>query len=215
MLLTYDEKFVISTYWHLKKFVRYEEMITNKMLTIDEKAMRIIEEIQQEENCNPVRIFKKMAQKDYISIHGPEHHILDGACILTAFYNAGGKIRLDESLNRIAQEGLRMPGAMCGLWGICGAIASVGAALSIIDGTGPLSDDGTWGEHMKFTSQATGELGRINGPRCYKRDAMIAFREGVRYINEHYDVTLEYEDQHCEFSELNKQCLKEKCPFFE
>ena len=67
---------------------------------------------------------------------------------------------------------------------------------------------------MKFTSQAIGELGKINGPRCCKRDAMIAFREGVRYINEHYSVALEYEDQQCEFSELNQQCLKERCPFF-
>ena len=155
-----------------------------------------------------------MARKEYISIHGPEHHILDGACILTAFYNAGGNIRLEESLNRIAREGLRMPGAMCGFWGICGAIASVGAALSIIDGTGPLSDDGTWGEHMKFTSRAIGELGKINGPRCCKRDAMIAFREGVSYINEHYSVSLEYENQLCEFSEQNQQCLREKCPFY-
>ena len=32
-------------------------------------------------------------------------------------------------------ECLRMPGAMCGLWGICGAITSIGAALAIIDGT--------------------------------------------------------------------------------
>ena len=67
---------------------------------------------------------------------------------------------------------------------------------------------------MKFTSQAIGELGRINGPRCCKRDAMIAFREGVRYINEHYSVVLEYEDQPCEFSERNQQCLREKCPFY-
>ena len=185
-----------------------------KMMTIEEKAKRIIEEIQQEKGRSPVRIFKNMARKDYISIHGPEHHILDGACVLTAFYNAGGNIRLEECLDRIAREGLRMPGAMCGLWGICGAIASVGAALAIIDGTGPLSDDGTWGEHMKFTSQAIGELGRINGPRCCKRDAMIAFREGVRYINEHYSLVLEYEDQPCEFSERNQQCLREKCPFY-
>ena len=178
-----------------------------KQMSTEEKAKRIIEDIQKEKGSDPVRIFKNMARKEYISIHGPEHHILDGASILTAFYNAGGNIRLEESLNKIAREGLRMPGAMCGLWGICGAIASVGAALSIIDGTGPLSDDGTWGEHMKFTSQAIGELGRINGPRCCKRDAMIAFREGVRYINEHYNVVLEYEDQLCEFSERNQQCL--------
>jgi hypothetical protein len=185
-----------------------------KKMSIQEKTKRIVDEIQQEKGCNPVRIFKSMAQKEYISIHGPEHHILDGACVLTAFYNAGGNIRLEECLDRIAREGLRMPGAMCGLWGICGAIASVGAALAIIDGTGPLSDDGTWGEHMKFTSQAIGELGRINGPRCCKRDAMIAFREGVRYINEHYSVVLEYEDQICGFSERNQQCLREKCPFY-
>lgn len=51
-------------------------------------------------------------------------------------------------------EGLRMPGAMCGLWGICGAITSIGAALAIIDGTGPLSTDGTWENHMQFTSKA-------------------------------------------------------------
>ena len=190
------------------------EDMENKKLTVEEKTKRIIEEIQEEKGCNPVRIFKNMARKEYISIHGPEHHILDGACILTAFYNAGGNIRLEESLDRIAREGLRMPGAMCGFWGICGAIASVGAALSIIDGTGPLSDDGTWGEHMKFTSRAIGELGKINGPRCCKRDAMIAFREGVSYINEHYSVSLEYENPLCEFSEQNQQCLREKCPFY-
>ena len=138
------------------KRTRSAEEKGHKMISIEEKTKRIIEDIQQEKGCNPVRIFKNMAQKEYISIHGPEHHILDGACILTAFYNAGGNIRLEESLNKIAREGLRMPGAMCGLWGICGAIASVGAALAIIDGTGPLSDDGTWGEHMKFTSQAIG-----------------------------------------------------------
>ena len=112
------------------------------MMTVEEKAKRIIEDIKLEEGCNPVRIFKNMAKKEYISIHGPEHHILDGACILTAFYNAGGGINLEESLQKIAREGLRMPGAMCGLWGVCGAVASVGAALAIIDGTGPLTDDG-------------------------------------------------------------------------
>ena len=184
------------------------------MMTVEEKAKRIIEDVKLEEGCNPVRIFKNMAKKEYISIHGPEHHILDGACILTAFYNAGGNIKLDESLDKIVREGLRMPGAMCGLWGVCGAVASVGAALAIIDGTGPLTDDGTWGEHMKFTSEAISELGRINGPRCCKRDAMIAFKNGIEYINAHYDVTLEYEAQECEFSDQNKQCLREKCPFF-
>lgn len=60
-------------------------------------------------------------------------------------------------------EGDRMPGAMCGLWGICGAITSLGAALAIID-----------------------------GPRCCKRDAMIAFKNAIDYVNTNYNVELTY-----------------------
>ena len=107
-------------------------------MTVHEKAELIIKDIKLENGTNPVHIFKKIARKEYISIHGPEHHILDGASLLVAYKNAGGNIDIDNALEKLMSEGLRMPGAMCGLWGICGAITSIGAALSIIDGTGPL-----------------------------------------------------------------------------
>jgi len=184
-------------------------------MTVEEKATLIIRDIKNETGTNPVAIFKRIAKKDYVSIHGPEHHILDGGSILVAYKNAGGNINLDEALERLAAEGLRMPGAMCGLWGVCGAITSIGAALSIIDGTGPLSTDGTWGNHMSYTSKAVGEMGEINGPRCCKRDAMLAFKNGIEYINSHYGVELVYEAQKCEFSSLNSQCIKKRCPYYE
>ncbi|MCQ2542436.1 MAG: DUF5714 domain-containing protein [Lachnospiraceae bacterium] len=183
-------------------------------MTIQEKTELIAKDIKKEEGTNPVRIFKNIAHKEYISMHGPEHHILDGASILVAYKNAGGNIDIDNALNKLMAEGLRMPGAMCGLWGICGAITSIGAALAIIDGTGPLSTDGTWGDHMQFTSAAISELGKINGPRCCKRDAMIAFKNGIDYVNSHYGVTLEYEQMKCEFSAVNMQCIKDRCPFY-
>ncbi len=183
-------------------------------MTTAEKAELIIRDIKKESGTSPVQIFKNIAEKAYMSIHGPEHHILDGASLLVAYKNAGGQIDLDEALEKLMEEGLRMPGAMCGLWGICGAITSVGAALSIIDGTGPLSVDGTWGDHMQFTSNAIGELGRINGPRCCKRDAMVAFKHGISYVNEHYGVTLENEPVKCIYSGVNEQCIKERCPYY-
>lgn len=184
-------------------------------MTVEEKGNLIIQDIKKETGTNPIRIFKNIAKNDYISIHGPEHHVLDGASILVAYKNAGGDIDLDSALEKLLYEGLRMPGAMCGLWGICGAITSVGAALAIIDGIGPLSTDGTWGNHMQFTSSAVGELGKINGPRCCKRDAMIAFKNGIKYINDNYAVTLEYEEVKCEYSDMNEQCIKERCPYYE
>jgi len=182
-------------------------------MTIEEKTEKIISKIQKEKDINPVRIFRRIASNDFIDIHGPEHHILDGACILTAFYNAGGDIDLAESLKELAREGLKMPGGMCGLWGICGAVSSVGAAMAIIDKTGPLSEDGSWGRHMTFTSATICDLGKLNGPRCCKRDAMISFRNAVEYINKHYTVKLEYEKPVCEFSSRNRQCIGHRCPF--
>lgn len=182
-------------------------------MTIQEKAECIIRDMKQEKGTSPVRIFKNIADKNYVSIHGPEHHVLDGASLLTAYKNAGGAIDLDKALEQLMKEGLRMPGAMCGLWGVCGAITSVGAALAILDGTGPLSTDGTWGEHMQFTSKAIAQLGSINGPRCCKRDAMIAFQNAIAYVNSHYDVTLEYEHEACQYSNQNEQCIGKRCPY--
>lgn len=79
---------------------------------------------------------------------------------------------------------------------------------------GVFSTDGTWGDHMQFTSDAIGEIGKINGPRCCKRDAMIAFKNGIEYVNSHYGVILEYEQMKCEFSAVNMQCIKDRCPFY-
>ena len=183
-------------------------------MSIKEKAELIVADIKKELGTNPVLIFKNLAKKEYVSINGPEHHILDGASLLMAYKNAGGEIDIDQALDRLMAEGLRMPGAMCGLWGICGAITSIGAALAIIDGTGPLSTDGTWGSHMQFTSKAIGELGIINGPRCCKRDSFAAIETAVGFTKEYLGVELEsYTDLKCTFNNLNKECLARKCKF--
>ena len=181
---------------------------------MEERGRKIIEVCLQEKSKNPVAIFNQIAQMDFIRIHGPEHHILDGAAILTAFYNAGGKIDLENSLKELMQRGMQMPGATCGMWGVCGAVSSMGAALSIIDGTGPLSSDASWGKHMEFTSKALYSLSKTGGPRCCKRDAFLSFQQAIEFINDNYDVELESDSIECLFNEKNEQCIKEKCPFY-
>jgi len=182
--------------------------------SMEERGKRILAMCLQEIRKNPVEIFHKIAEQDFIRIHGPEHHILDGAALLTAFYNAGGVLDLPQSLEELMRRGLQMPGATCGQWGVCGAVSSMGAALAIIDGTGPLSTDDTWGEHMKFTSKALGALAEVGGPRCCKRDAFLCFQRAVDYINENYNVELENSEIECYFSKKNEQCIKERCPFY-
>ncbi len=183
-------------------------------MMMEERAKKIVEACLQEKSKNPIEIFYNIAYKEFVRIHGPEHHILDGASLLTAFYNAGGKIELQESLNELMKRGLQMPGATCGMWGVCGAVSSMGAALSIIDGTGPLSSDDSWGKHMEFTSKALYSLSQVGGPRCCKRDAFLSFQEAIKYVNENYNIEWKSNKIECCFSEKNEQCIKEKCPFY-
>lgn len=180
---------------------------------MEKRAEKIIEACLQEKSKNPVEIFYHIAQKDFMRIHGPEHHILDGAALLTAYFNAGGELDLQKALSELAKRGLQMPGATCGMWGVCGAVSSMGAALSIIDGTGPLSTDVSWGKHMEFTSKALAGLAQLGGPRCCKRDAFVSFQKAIEHINENYDVKLESSQIICSFSEQNEQCIGERCPF--
>ena len=182
--------------------------------SMEERCRNILAMCLEEKSTNPIEIFQKIANREFVRIHGPAHHILDGAALLTAFYNAGGKVDLPQSLEELMRRGLQMPGATCGQWGVCGAVSSMGAALSIIDGTGPLSTDDTWGAHMKFTSKALGALAEVGGPRCCKRDAFLAFYEAVDFINENYDVVLEKSEVKCEYSEKNQQCIGMRCPFY-
>ena len=184
-------------------------------IDMEERAKKIIEVCLQEKSYSPVEIFNKIAQMDFVRIHGPEHHILDGAALLTAYFNAGGTIDLEMSLKELMNRGLQMPGATCGMWGVCGAVSSMGAALSIIDGTGPLSSDVSWGKHMEFTSKALSRLSEVGGPRCCKRDAFLAFQKAIEFVNENYNVKLEEGTIECLYSLKNEQCIKERCPFYQ
>lgn len=181
---------------------------------MEERAKKIIDACLQETSKNPIDIFCNIAQRDFVRIHGSEHHVLDGAALLTAFHNAGGAIELQTSLNELMKRGLQMPGATCGMWGVCGAVSSLGASLSIIDGTGPLSSDLSWGKHMEFTSKALCSLSRVGGPRCCKRDAFLSLQKAIEYVIENYNVRLESSRIECSFSKKNEQCIKEKCPFY-
>ena len=180
--------------------------------SLQQRAELIIGDCVKSSGTNPHEIFNTIARKDFVNIHGPEHHVLDGACILTAFYNAGGNIDLYAALQKLMNEGLRMPGAACGLWGVCGAVTSIGAALAIIDDTGPLSTE-DWESHMEYTSSALARLAQIGGPRCCKRDAFLSMEQAVEYINKRYGIVLDMQPVRCNFSTHNAQCIGKRCPY--
>lgn len=181
--------------------------------TLREKNEKIIRKCLTLTSTNVYELFMELTTLDCVAMHGPEHHVLDGACLLIAYRNATGQLDLETALTQLLTQGEKMPGAMCGQWGVCGATASVGAALAIIDKTGPLSIE-DWGEHMKLTSKIINDMSNIGGPRCCKRNGLIALKNAVEYMNSHYNLELEWTDPICNFSNSNKQCILMRCPFY-
>lgn len=52
--------------------------------TLQDKFSLIKSDIVKFTMKNPVTIVKEMMYKEYINMHGPEHHFLDGAAFATA-----------------------------------------------------------------------------------------------------------------------------------
>ena len=167
----------------------------------------------KEKGKNPILIAEHIMEEPFMSIHGPEHHILDGSAFLTALYNAGGNFPLKEALEEMARRGLSMPGATCGQWGICGAAASVGAALAIFHKTGPLSSNSFYKDNMRLTSSILKAMSEIGGPRCCKRNAYIALSHASRFVREEYGLPVETAPFSCRFYPNNAECIKSRCPF--
>ena len=182
--------------------------------TLENKYDLIKQDIVNNPSKNPVTIVREMMHREFISIHGPEHHYLDGATFLTAYKNAGGDIDLERCLDELAKRAAKMPGAMCAYWGVCGSLASVGAALAVIHGTTPLSTDDYYKDNMEYTSTVLKEMSKIGGARCCKRNAFLSLVYAARFVKDKYNIPMEINDVICEFSPLNKQCIGNRCPFY-
>ena len=93
----------------------------------------------RESSKNPVAIIRKMMDQPFCHMHGPEHHVMVGSALLTAYKNAGGPIDLPQALMEMMRRGKSVPGGACGFWGACGAGISAGMFVSIVSKSTPLT----------------------------------------------------------------------------
>ena len=145
-------------------------------------------------------------------MHGPEHHVMVGAALLTAYHNAGGDIALSDALMEMLRRGKSVPGGACGFWGACGAGISTGMFVSIISGSTPLTDEPFALSH-KMTAAALGQIGEIGGPRCCKRDSFLSILTAIDFVKEHFGVAMQKPEVVCRYAAQNNQCIGKRCPF--
>lgn len=165
-----------------------------------------------ETSPDPVAILEHLMDQPFCHMHGPEHHVMVGAALLTAYRNAGGDIDLRQALSEMMRRGKSVPGGACGFWGACGAGISAGMFMSIISRSSPLSVEPFALSHLT-TARALERIGTVGGPRCCKRDSYLSILAASELVNEHFPVELGPSDVICRYSAQNAQCIGERCPF--
>lgn len=165
-----------------------------------------------ETSKNPIEILEHEMSQSFCHMHGPEHHVLVGTALLTAYKNAGGEVDLPEALTEMASRGKQVPGGACGYWGACGAAISTGMFVSIVTKNTPLSTD-TWHLSNLMTSKALEQVANNGGPRCCKRDSYLSVLTAIDFAEEHLGVKMEKPQVVCSRSQINNQCIGKKCPF--
>lgn len=164
-------------------------------------------------SCNPQEIADELMRDPAVHMHGPEHHVLVGSALLTAYRNARGNVDLPSALLEMRKRGSTVPGGVCGNAGCCGAAVSAGMFYSIATFTTPLSGK-SWGMANILTSRCLEAIGIVGGPRCCKRNTALAIRETVKFVNKNMGIPIESSEGYvCEYSNKNTQCIKERCPF--
>lgn len=167
----------------------------------------------EETSRNPVEIIEKMMNLPFCHMHGPEHHVMVGSALLTAYKNSGGDINLNEALTEMMNRGKNVPGGACGFWGACGAGISSGMFVSIISKSTPLSVEPFALSHQ-MTSEALGKIGEIGGPRCCKRDSYLSILAAIDFVKRNFGITMEQPSTIvCNYSAQNNQCIGKRCPF--
>jgi len=163
---------------------------------------------------DPVAIATRIMHHPSVKMHGPEHHFLVPAVLLSCYYNQKSDPRLKQmKLVSARKRASHILGGFCGTHGTCGAGIGSGIFLSLILDSTPLKTT-EWKLSNLLTAQALTTIASQGGPRCCKRDSYLAIQETVKYLKSELNITLTATTPECEFSERNKECLEEGCKFF-
>ena len=180
----------------------------------DLPAIELIEQTcSSSSEIDPMKLVDSLMKHPAIKMHGPEHHFLVPAVLITTYYKVRGENPQAEKLAIARKRAEDVKGGFCGFHGTCGAAMGAGIACSILTGSTPLAKDG-WRLSNLMTAECLTAIGEAGGPRCCKRNTYLALLVGRDFLIAHLKANLP--TGHipvCSFSANNKECIESDCLF--
>ena len=168
------------------------------------------------ESQDPMEIAVTLMKNPAIKMHGPEHHFLVPAVLVSAYYNFKNDFNEKEKKIELAQKRAKnILGGFCGYYGSCGAAIGIGIFISLITNSNPLSKE-SWKLSNLVTAKSLKKIAKAGGPRCCKRNTFLALESASEFLVKHFKVDLPTNKEIlCEFNSFNKECIQKKCPFYD
>jgi len=164
---------------------------------------------------DPIEIALTLMRNPQVKMHGPEHHFLVPAVLLSAYYNIKkDEEKKAEKIEEAEKRAKNVLGGFCGYYGDCGAAVGTGIFISLLTGATPLSEH-EWKLSNMMTAKSLLSIANAGGPRCCKRTTFLSIIEAIDFLSENFGVKNMNKNVKCEFSPLNKECLKDSCPFYD
>ncbi len=177
-------------------------------------ALDILKDVlSRTKSADPLEILEQVMAHPAVPMHGPEHHAMVPAILVTAVKNAGYPVP-EGALEKAIERGSKVPGGWCGIYGACGAGIGVGTAVSVLTGATPLTGKPR-GQANAATAYALGNMVDY-GTRCCKRASRRALELGMEFLEKNLNIKLKTNtDIKCGYVGRNKECIKEACPYYE
>jgi len=163
---------------------------------------------------NPLELAMMLMKNPNIKMHGPEHHFLVPAVLLTSYYNIKKEYhKKKEKIKKARKRAEQTFGGFCGTHGTCSGAIGTGIFISIITDATPLSEK-EWKLSNQMTAKTLSKVAEYGGPRCCKRNTFIAIIEAVNFLKNRFNENIKIDrDVLCTFSDLNNECIQDQCPF--
>lgn len=192
---------VVEVYDSHKDEAKVIEFIKNKCLNYGGK--------------DPIELSVDIMNNDLVRMHGPEHHFIVPAVLVTCLHNyKNDNENLAEKLE-IADKRAKIetPRVCTFKQGSCGAAQGTGVFMSMYLGRDEMDED-SWSPSNEIIAESLKRVDESHGPRCCKRDTYMALETAVKYLRDKFAVNLPSSEAKCTFSLRNDGCGHEDCEYY-
>jgi MoaA/NifB/PqqE/SkfB family radical SAM enzyme/SAM-dependent methyltransferase len=158
-----------------------------------------------------IKLFQQVRLHPAFPTHGPEHHPLVAAVILTTYRNLGGEVE-DQTILSGISRGLSIAGGACAFMGACGAAIGVGIGFSLLLQASPVKPTER-STVQTITQEVLKDIAGLKAARCCQRDGWIALKKCAELSKGLLSITLRAEHKLvCRQMNRNTECLGKTCP---